>query len=96
MVPDLGILALDLLGPVGWGFHRSDLFRHKQIPTGARSDWDLWSLVGRIDTLGSLGQPFVPALQQCLGGWCMSNGIHTKSPLCCMIDINCFICWGLW
>ena len=53
-------------------------------------------LEGRVDTLVSLVQSFVPALQQCLGGWRMSNVIHAKSPLCWMIDINCFICWWLW
>lgn len=95
-VSDVGILAVDPLGPVGWGFHRSDLLRHKHIPTDAWSDWDLSNLEGRIHTLGSLGQSFVPAHQQCLGGWCMSNGIHTKRPLCWMININCFICWWLW
>ena len=41
MVSGIGMLAVDPLGPVGWGIVPP---RIRLVPTDARSNWDLGSL----------------------------------------------------
>ena len=55
MVSDMGMLVVDPLGPVGWGFHRSGLLQHKQIPTDAQWDWDSGNFGGQGRHIGFLG-----------------------------------------